>query len=261
MHAAYDALQVLGSAFIAGGIKNKAQSFNQAVRLAHHAVPDIFRTSSWHHCGVKQNPHGQWAREICMPAAPLCILSLSCSLLRPPQGPEHQPGRMCVLLSNASTCTRTYTCVLLCTASTCTRTCACLPACVQGVNINCGLLMLAVITILMPSLLSETHTEAKGTSSELTLSRIESICMLLCYILFLFFQLYTHRWGAAGPLGRGPGAARHLPLHGGLEARLGPRRVRVVLCMYACVCQAVACQREAAGCTSGKLIGALCLCL
>jgi Ca2+:H+ antiporter len=30
----------------------------------------------------------------------------------------------------------------------------------QGVNVNCGLLILATVAVLLPSLLSETHTEA-----------------------------------------------------------------------------------------------------
>ena len=45
----------------------------------------------------------------------------------------------------------------------------------------------------MPSLLSETHTEVTTKRSELILSRFESIALLFCYGLFLFFQLYTHR--------------------------------------------------------------------
>jgi calcium/proton exchanger cax len=63
----------------------------------------------------------------------------------------------------------------------------------QGINVNCGLLILSVVAILLPSLLSETHTEAKDSSSELMLSRFESVILLLCYGLYLVFQLCTHR--------------------------------------------------------------------
>mmetsp|Transcript_17489 Transcript_17489/g.37792 ORF Transcript_17489/g.37792 Transcript_17489/m.37792 type:complete len:594 (+) Transcript_17489:253-2034(+) len=62
-----------------------------------------------------------------------------------------------------------------------------------SINVNCGLLLLAVVAVLLPSLLSETETEAKGSTSELALSRFESVLMLVCYCLYLLFQLYTHR--------------------------------------------------------------------
>jgi Ca2+/H+ antiporter len=106
----------------------------------------------------------------------------------------------------------------------------------QGINVNCGLLVLSTVAVLLPSLLSETHTEVVRTSaalwppavcvgpawlspppqnkqnwkrlqtglvccaalqvgdqSELALSRFQSVILLLCYGLFLVFQLVTHR--------------------------------------------------------------------
>ena len=68
-----------------------------------------------------------------------------------------------------------------------------------GINVNSGLLLLAVVAIVLPSLLSETHTEVKGNKSELALSRFESVLLLICYGLYLIFQLYTHRQVAGGP--------------------------------------------------------------
>lgn len=63
----------------------------------------------------------------------------------------------------------------------------------QGINVNCGLLVVATVAIALPSLLSETHTEVTSARSELVLSRFESVFMLLCYGLYLVFQLVTHR--------------------------------------------------------------------
>eukprot|EP00798_Chlamydomonas_sp_ICE-L_P032705 gene32705-17136_t len=63
----------------------------------------------------------------------------------------------------------------------------------SGVSVNCGLLTLAVVAVLLPSLLSETHTLTQGNESELMLSRFESVLLLACYVLFLVFQLFTHR--------------------------------------------------------------------
>ena len=65
-------------------------------------------------------------------------------------------------------------------------------ACPQGVTVNCGLLTLATITVVLPSLLSETKTEVATSTSELILSRFESVWLLACYLLYLFFQLVTH---------------------------------------------------------------------
>ncbi|KAJ9517492.1 hypothetical protein QJQ45_025021 [Haematococcus lacustris] len=65
----------------------------------------------------------------------------------------------------------------------------------QGINVNCGLLMVGTLAVILPSLLSETKTEAKeGNTSELALSRFESIFLLLCYACYLLFQLVTHRF-------------------------------------------------------------------
>ena len=54
---------------------------------------------------------------------------------------------------------------------------------------NCGLLILATVAVLLPSLLSETHTEVVGNQSELALSRFQSVILLLCYGLYLVFQV------------------------------------------------------------------------
>ncbi|MEW5306854.1 MAG: hypothetical protein WDW36_009292 [Sanguina aurantia] len=63
----------------------------------------------------------------------------------------------------------------------------------QGVNINSGLLVLSVVAVLLPSLLAETHTEVASHTSELALSRFESLFLIACYGLYLVFQLCTHR--------------------------------------------------------------------
>lgn len=57
----------------------------------------------------------------------------------------------------------------------------------------------AVVAVMLPTLISSTAAEdsAGDLSSEVALSRFESVLMLLCYALFLFFQLVTHRWGHA----------------------------------------------------------------
>ncbi|KAG2441601.1 hypothetical protein HXX76_003221 [Chlamydomonas incerta] len=62
-----------------------------------------------------------------------------------------------------------------------------------GINVNAGMLVLSTFAILMPSLLDATHTERRDKKSELALSRFESIFMFLCYCLYLFFQLKTHK--------------------------------------------------------------------
>jgi len=64
----------------------------------------------------------------------------------------------------------------------------------QGISVNCGLLLLSVVSVLLPSLLKATETAVKGTASELALSRCESVLLLLSYFSFLLFQLYTHRY-------------------------------------------------------------------
>ena len=63
----------------------------------------------------------------------------------------------------------------------------------QGVAINLGLLIVAVIAVALPTLLSTTDGAVTDASAELSLSRFESAVMLLGYGLFLVFQLCTHR--------------------------------------------------------------------
>ena len=77
----------------------------------------------------------------------------------------------------------------------------------QAISVHCGLLLLAVASVLLPSMLVASHTQAtssatSGTaaatsfpssSSSLTLSRFESVFMLLLYAMFLVFQLCTHK--------------------------------------------------------------------
>ena len=62
----------------------------------------------------------------------------------------------------------------------------------EGVIINFGLLLLAVMGLSLPALLHFTHTELHGTASELALSRFSSTILLLIYLAFLYFQLVTH---------------------------------------------------------------------
>uniref|UniRef100_A0A7S0RX33 Vacuolar cation/proton exchanger n=1 Tax=Pyramimonas obovata TaxID=1411642 RepID=A0A7S0RX33_9CHLO len=62
-----------------------------------------------------------------------------------------------------------------------------------GVAMNSALLLLAVISLSVPSVLHTTHTEMHGTSSELALSRFTSLLLLGVYGTFLYFQLVTHR--------------------------------------------------------------------
>jgi Ca2+:H+ antiporter len=62
-----------------------------------------------------------------------------------------------------------------------------------GVSMNSALLLLAVISLSVPSILHTTHTEMHGTDSELALSRFTSVILLGVYGTFLYFQLVTHR--------------------------------------------------------------------
>ena len=59
----------------------------------------------------------------------------------------------------------------------------------EGVMMNFGLLLLAVMGLSLPALLHFTHTELHGTDSELALSRFSSCILLLIYVAFLYFQL------------------------------------------------------------------------
>eukprot|EP00803_Ostreobium_quekettii_P009998 evm.model.scf_3183.2 EVM.evm.TU.scf_3183.2 scf_3183:3245-10191(-) len=69
----------------------------------------------------------------------------------------------------------------------------------EGMTVNSGLLLMAVSAILLPSILKASGTEQKqtdadyGKSSELYLSRFESVFLLACYGFYLVFQLCTHR--------------------------------------------------------------------
>ena len=62
----------------------------------------------------------------------------------------------------------------------------------EGVMMNFGLLLLAVMGLSLPAILHFTHTELHGTDSELALSRFSSCILLLIYVAFLYFQLVTH---------------------------------------------------------------------
>lgn len=62
-----------------------------------------------------------------------------------------------------------------------------------GVMTNAALLCLAVGGMSLPAALHATHTELAGTISELSLSRFSACLLLLMYILFLYFQLVSHK--------------------------------------------------------------------
>lgn len=74
--------------------------------------------------------------------------------------------------------------------------------CFAGASINNGLLVMATVSILLPSTLAATrtqscqdtqaHMDCKG--SELALSRFESLFLLGVYTLYLVFQLITHKY-------------------------------------------------------------------
>lgn len=62
-----------------------------------------------------------------------------------------------------------------------------------GINVNGGMLILSTFAIMLSSLLDATHTERRDSHSELQLSRFMSIFMIICYGIYLFFQLKTHK--------------------------------------------------------------------
>ena len=62
-----------------------------------------------------------------------------------------------------------------------------------GVMTNSALLCLGVMGLSLPSTLHATQTELAGTVSELSLSRYSSCLLLLMYIVFLYFQLVSHK--------------------------------------------------------------------
>lgn len=55
--------------------------------------------------------------------------------------------------------------------------------------LNSGMLLIAVMSLLFPTLLYYTHSEVRAGSSELALSRSTSCIMLVAYAAYLFFQL------------------------------------------------------------------------
>lgn len=76
----------------------------------------------------------------------------------------------------------------------------------EAIAAHCALLLLSVIAMLLPTMLVMTRTQSNAGrpgfggedvypigSSSLILSRIESLMMFGCYILFLIFQLCTHK--------------------------------------------------------------------
>ncbi|GKV36476.1 hypothetical protein SLEP1_g44603 [Rubroshorea leprosula] len=60
-------------------------------------------------------------------------------------------------------------------------------------TVNAGLLLMAVMALLLPSVLHNTHTEVHFGKSELALSRFSSCVMLLAYAVSLVFQLKTQK--------------------------------------------------------------------
>ena len=59
--------------------------------------------------------------------------------------------------------------------------------------VNFGLLLMAVMGLLLPTVLHYTETEIYFGKSELDLSRFSSCIMLIAYAAYLFFQLKSHR--------------------------------------------------------------------
>ncbi|XP_019098480.1 PREDICTED: vacuolar cation/proton exchanger 5-like, partial [Camelina sativa] len=55
--------------------------------------------------------------------------------------------------------------------------------------VNSGLLLMAVMGLLFPTVLHYTHSEVHAGSSELALSRFSSCVMLVAYAAYLFYQL------------------------------------------------------------------------
>ncbi|EYU34384.1 hypothetical protein ABFS82_13G052800 [Erythranthe guttata] len=56
-----------------------------------------------------------------------------------------------------------------------------------------GLLLMAVMGLLFPTVLHFTHTELHFGKSELALSRFSSCVMLVAYVAYIFFQLTSHK--------------------------------------------------------------------
>lgn len=62
----------------------------------------------------------------------------------------------------------------------------------NGAMTNSSLLCLAVMGVTLPNALHATHTELRGTVSELALSRFSATLLLIMYVVFLYFQLVSH---------------------------------------------------------------------
>ncbi|CAI7814028.1 unnamed protein product [Closterium sp. NIES-54] len=60
-------------------------------------------------------------------------------------------------------------------------------------QMNCGALMLAMSGLLFPNLLHATGTELHENASELALSRLAAVLMLVAYFAYIYFQLFTHK--------------------------------------------------------------------
>eukprot|EP00271_Cylindrocystis_brebissonii_P001693 TRINITY_DN11977_c0_g5_i1.p1 TRINITY_DN11977_c0_g5~~TRINITY_DN11977_c0_g5_i1.p1 ORF type:complete len:468 (-),score=145.36 TRINITY_DN11977_c0_g5_i1:994-2397(-) len=58
--------------------------------------------------------------------------------------------------------------------------------------VSSGLLLMTVMGLVLPAVLQATHTELHTASSELVLSRVTACIMLVAYISYLYFQLFSH---------------------------------------------------------------------
>jgi hypothetical protein len=133
-------LLVLGTAFIAGGVKQKHQTFNQQVRQ---------QTQGGHQpTGVEQHrgsQPGQLPVSACMPCSTRCwdnvLLALPTTLHSHVQHNELHSSCGCLLFHT------------------------------QGINVNCGLLLLATVAVMLPSLLSETKTQVRSAPLSVTHTR------------------------------------------------------------------------------------------
>ena len=86
-------------------------------------------------------------------------------------------------LAQQSAVARQYTGAATAHALRCCQMCLCaaVPSCP------------AVVAVMLPTLISSTADVVTDFRAELALSRFESVLMLVCYGLFLVFQLVTHR--------------------------------------------------------------------
>lgn len=58
--------------------------------------------------------------------------------------------------------------------------------------VSSGLLLMSVMGLVLPAVLQSTHTEIHERDSELILSRFTSCVLLLAYVCYLYFQLFSH---------------------------------------------------------------------